>query len=147
MSSKDAPSLVINRTLNAPVEIAYQAWAGTTKIIRWFGPSDEMTGETPDFDFRVGGRYTLLLLSPTGDRHCVSGEYKEIIENQKLVFSWAWETTPARVSQVTVTFRPDGDTTRLQLMHEQVVSDEVRDNHNRGWVPSLDRLVANISTL
>ena len=147
MNVANAPSLIINRTLNAPVEVVYQAWADPTKIIKWFGPSDEMTCETPDFDFRVGGRYTLLLLSPSGDRHCVSGEYKEIIENQKLVFSWAWETTPENVSQVTVTLRPDGDTTRLQLLHEQFVSEEARDNHNRGWVPALDRLVANITSL
>ena len=147
MNVANAPSLVINRTLNAPVEVVYQPWAAPTKLIKWFGPSAEMPCETPDFDFRVGGRYTLLLLSPTGDRHCVSGEYKEIIENQKLVFSWAWETTPDSISQVTVTLRPDGDTTRLQLLLEQFVSEDVRDNHNRGWGPSRDRLVANITSI
>ena len=147
MNVANAPSLVINRTLNAPVETVYQAWTDPAKIVKWFGPSDEMTCETPQFDFRIGGRYTLLLLSPSGDRHCVSGEYKEIVENQKLVFSWAWETTPQSVSQVTVTLRADGDTTRLQLLHEQFVSEDARDNHNRGWVPSLDRLAANIAAL
>ena len=98
MSSKNAPSLVINCTPKPPVGVVYQAWPDPTKIIKWFGHSDEIKCETPDFDVHVGRCYKLLLLSPTDRRSCVSGEYKEIIENKALALSWAYKTTPASVS-------------------------------------------------
>ncbi len=143
-TTASAPKLVINRRLNAPVERVYAAWTDPAKIVQWFGPSDEMTCEVPELELTVGGRYAFLMLSPSGDRHCVMGEYREIVENERLVFSWAWESTPERVSQVTVTFRADGDATQLQLTHEQFVDEEARDRHQQGWTPAIDRLVARI---
>lgn len=147
MSTVTTPSLTINRTLNAAVPVVFAAWTDPAKIVQWFAPSDDMTCEVPDFDFKVGGSYTIVMRSPDGERHCVSGHYREIVENQKLVFSWAWESTPERVSQVTIKLRPDGDATRLQLIHEQFFDEAARDNHNIGWTACLERLIANIARL
>lgn len=144
MSTMTAPSLTINRTLNATVSAVFAAWTDPARIVQWFAPSEEMTCEVPEFDFKVGGSYTIVMRNADGERHCVSGQYREIIENQKLVFSWAWESTPERVSQVTVILRPNGDTTRLQLVHEQFFDEAARDNHNIGWSACLERLVTKI---
>ena len=144
MSTMTAPSLTINRTLDAAVGVVYAAWTDPAKIVKWFAPSDEMTCEVSEFDFKVGGGYTIVMHSPDGERHCVSGKYREIVENEKLVFSWAWESTPERVSQVTLVFRANGNTTRLQLMHEQFFDEAARDNHNIGWSACLERLATNI---
>ncbi|MGI9520964.1 MAG: SRPBCC family protein [Hyphomicrobiaceae bacterium] len=147
MTSTTAPKLKINRLLNGSAEKIFSAWTDPARLVQWFGPSERMTCEVPELELRVGGRYTILMHSPDGERHCVSGEYREIIPNEKLVFSWAWESTPDRVSQVTVTLRPHGDQTRLQLTHEQFFDESIRDRHNEGWSGSLDRLAAKIETL
>jgi len=70
----------------------------------------------------------------------VNGTYSEIVPNEKLVFSWAWQSTPERVSQVTIGFKPDGDGTMLTLTHEQFADEMARDNHTRGWSMALDNL-------
>jgi uncharacterized protein YndB with AHSA1/START domain len=70
----------------------------------------------------------------------VFGVYREIVPNQKLVFTWAWKTTPERESRVTVTFKPDGDGTMMTLLHEQFFDDETRERHNTGWTGAIDKL-------
>ena len=142
-----AASLTINRELDAPVDVVHAAWTDPQKLVRWFAPRDDFTCEVPDHELRVGGRYTILMHEPGGERHCVSGEYREIVENEKLVFSWAWESTPERVSQVTILLREAGDQTRLQLKHEQFATPEARDSHEKGWNGCLDRLVSKLSQL
>jgi uncharacterized protein YndB with AHSA1/START domain len=63
-----------------------------------------------------------------------------VVPNQRLVFSWAWHSTPERESQVTVSLKPDGGGTLLTVHHEQLFDSAARDGHERGWIASLDQL-------
>jgi len=92
-----------------------------------------------EIDLRTGGRYHIAAKSP-GDTHDVSGIYREVVPNEKLVFTWAWKSTPERESLVTITLKPDGDGTMLTLMHEQFFDEPARDRHNHGWNSALDKL-------
>jgi uncharacterized protein YndB with AHSA1/START domain len=65
------------------------------------------------------------------------------VPNEKIVFSWAWQSTPERVSQVTLTFKPDGAETILTLTHEMFADEAARNNHMGGWTFSLDRFAAH----
>jgi uncharacterized protein YndB with AHSA1/START domain len=93
-----------------------------------------------EFDARVGGRYTLAATSPDGDKHQVGGVVREVVPNQKLVYTWAWHTMPERESLVTVEFKPDGDGTLLTLTHEQFTDSDARDRHQNGWNGALDKM-------
>jgi uncharacterized protein YndB with AHSA1/START domain len=94
-------------------------------------------------DPRVGGRYRIEMRDPTGEAHNVGGVYREIIANEKLVFTWAWDAAPPDTpheSLVTVLLKPDGDGTLLTLMHEHFFDDASRDGHGKGWNGALDKL-------
>jgi uncharacterized protein YndB with AHSA1/START domain len=91
-------------------------------------------------DARRGGRFNWVMRSPDGEIHDVSGVYREVIANEKLVFSWAWKSTPERESLVTVEVKPDGDGTLLTLTHEQFFDEEARDRHQGGWNGALDKM-------
>ena len=71
--------------------------------------------------------------TPDGEHQSVSGVYREIVPDRKLVFSWAWQSTPERESQVTIDLKPDDDGTILTLTHEQFFDEKARDDHRRGW--------------
>ena len=60
--------------------------------------------------------------------------------NQRLVFSWAWHSTPERESLVTVSLKPEGAGTLLTFLHEQFVDAAARDNHERGWTELFAKL-------
>ena len=134
------PSLTIKRRFKAPPEKVYAAWIDPEKMSRWLGPPDVIKVNTTT-DVTVGGRYTIQMIVPN-DEHNVSGVYREIVLNRKLVFTWAFRSTPERESLVTVTFAPDGDGTLMTLHHEQFFDEAARDNHEKGWTVIVARLDA-----
>ncbi len=91
-------------------------------------------------DLRVGGRFRVVMLASDGESHDVSGEYLAVEPHRRLVFSWAWRSTPERESQVTLTLQPDGGGTELRLLHEQFFDEAARDGHAHGWTGSLVKL-------
>jgi uncharacterized protein YndB with AHSA1/START domain len=134
------PSLSFKRRLNAPPEKVYAAWTDPKKIIHWFGRADAKPRSfQAEIDARTGGRFRISF--STGDEYYeVGGVYREVVPNERLVFSWAWHSTPERESQVTVSLKPDGDGTLLTLHHEQLFDSAARDGHERGWIGSLEKL-------
>ena len=135
------PSLTLKRRLNAPPEKIYAAWTDPTKLMKWFGP-DAGAVERAETDVRTGGRYTIVFFTEDGEEHHVSGEYREVVPNQKLVFTWAWRSMPERESLVTVLIKADGDGAILTLIHEQFFDEPARDRHEYGWTGSLKKLEA-----
>jgi len=134
------PSLTFKRRLNASPAKVYAAWTDPEKIVRWFGRADLK----PDtmravIDARVGGRYRINF-DTESEYYEVGGTYREVVPNERLVFSWAWHSTPERESVVTVTLRPDGDGTWLTVHHAQLFDEASREGHERGWLGALDKL-------
>lgn len=137
------PSLTIQRRLNAKPDRVYAAWTEPEKIARWFGPSVVLQDTVKaKMDVRVGGSFQVSFESEDGEFHQVGGTYHEVEPNKRLVFSWAWHSTPERESQVTVTLRSEGEHTLLTLMHEQLFDEAAKIGHTRGWTGSMDKLEA-----
>jgi len=143
MSAK--PSLTLRRRLKAPPAKVWSAWTEPDKLVHWFGPDGGPVVEA-ETDLRVGGRFHVAFHTEDGERHDVSGVYREVDHLEKLVFTWAWRTTPERESLVTVALRPDGDATVMTLTHEQFFDEAARDGHRAGWTGSLDKLEARLGT-
>src|SRR5262249_41039201 len=101
------PSLTIKRRFNAPPEKVFSAWTDPEKVKRWMGPG-EVQVLLAEGNARTGGHYRWLMKSPDGNEHDVSGVYREVVPNQKLVFTWTWKSTPERESLVTIMFKADG---------------------------------------
>ena len=114
----ERPSLTLKRRLKARPATVWRAWTDPERIMSWWGTKDAQT-LAADVDLRVGGCFHIGFRTPDGERHDVGGIYSEIVENKKLVFSWAWRTTPERQSQVTIALEPDGDGTVLTLHRKQ----------------------------
>jgi uncharacterized protein YndB with AHSA1/START domain len=135
------PSLTFNRRLKASPEKVYAAWTDPQKLVQWFGRADARR-ETmrAEIDLRVGGRYRVSFSIPAGEYFEVGGVYREIIPNERLVFSWAWHSTPERESLLTVSLLPDGEGTLLTLHHAQLFDEAARAGHERGWLAALETL-------
>jgi uncharacterized protein YndB with AHSA1/START domain len=133
------PSLTIKRRLKAPPAKVYAAWTDPEKVKGWMGPG-EVKAKSAESDLRVGGRYRWVMVAPSGQELDVRGVYREIVPNEKLVFTWSWLSAPERESLVTVLLKPDGDGTLLTLTHEQFFDEDARDQHNNGWNGALDKM-------
>jgi len=136
------PSLTVKRRLKAPPAKVFAAWTDPEKMKRWMGPG-EIVAERVESDARVGGRYRVEMRRPSGETHCVGGVYREIVPNEKLVFTWAWDPVAPdepHESLVTVLLKADESGTLLTLIHERLFDEESRAGHEGGWNGALNKL-------
>jgi uncharacterized protein YndB with AHSA1/START domain len=135
------PSLTLKRRIKASPAQVYAAWADPKKIVGWFGPTETAEGSVQaQMDVRVGGKYQISYRGKDGEYHQVGGVYREVVPSSRLVFTWAWHTTPERESLVTITVAPDGAGTLFTLHHEQFFDQQARDGHERGWTGTIEKL-------
>src|SRR5689334_16075966 len=116
-AQRDDQELVINRIFDAPRALVFRAWTSSEHLIHWFGPKD-FTAPFCDVDFRVGGSYRICMRSPEGSDHWVFGEYLEIEEPERIVFSWKREDAAGKIwssTIVKITFADRGDRTAFTL--------------------------------
>ena len=144
MSAKttEKTSLEIKRFINAPRNRVYAAWTDPAQLRRWFGPENVRTRDIVA-ETRVGGKFRWDLTNPEGEEMTVQGEYRELQPCGKIVFTWQWqddETWENHNSIVTVELSDVAGGTELRLVHEQLPSEESRDNHNDGWNSLLTKL-------
>jgi uncharacterized protein YndB with AHSA1/START domain len=137
------PSLTIKKRFNKPPARVYAAWTKPEEIAKWMGGQGTVACKA-EADLRVGGRYHIMIKT-ADDEHNVGGIYREIIPNERLVFTWAWRSTPDRESLVTITFKPDGDGTIMTFVHSQFFDDDARDRHQQGWTVCFERLETYLS--
>jgi uncharacterized protein YndB with AHSA1/START domain len=140
IATDEKTSLQIRRTYKAPVAAVYAAWTDPEQLKQWMAPSDAFGPTEATADVRVGGRYRIIMHAPDGEVHRVGGVYQEVVPNKKLVYTWAWESTPERESLVTVEFRPADEGTELVVTHQRFADEQARDKHQEGWVGCLARL-------
>jgi uncharacterized protein YndB with AHSA1/START domain len=139
------PSLTLKRRFKAPPAKVFAAWIDPDKVKRWMGPG-EVKALTVESDPRVGGRYRWIMQAPSGEQHDVSGVYREVVQDRRLVFTWAWKSTPERESLVTVDIKPDGDGSIMTLTHEQFFDEDARDRHNQGWTGAMEKMDKYLAT-
>ena len=131
---KSERELVVTRTFSAPARVVFEAWTRAELFRQWWVPrSIGMTLRSCELDVRVGGRYRICFDMESGEHSEVGGVYREVVPNEKLVFSWAWHSTAERESLVTVSIKPDGAGSLMVFTHEQFFDEAARDGHAKGW--------------
>jgi uncharacterized protein YndB with AHSA1/START domain len=135
------PSLALQRHYPVAPEKVWRAWTDAEAVKRWWGPGPGEPVSLAELDVRVGGRFRIVFGGPDGKMHECAGVYQEVVPNRKLVFTWHWpNSTPERISVVTIVFKEVNGETDLLFKHEQLFDEKARDDHKRGWSASLDKL-------
>jgi uncharacterized protein YndB with AHSA1/START domain len=133
--------LVVSRLIDAPRALVFQAWTRPEHIARWWGPQGYTTIFC-DMDIRIGGRYRFGMRSPEGTEHWKIGVFRELVEPDRVVFTFAWEApdgTPRHELLTTVTFADQEGQTLLTLHQAVFETTDGRDDHGRGWTSCLER--------
>lgn len=141
--------LILTRVYDAPRSLVFSVWTDPKHLVRWWGPND-FTLPHCEQDFRVGGIYRFCMRSPGGEDYWVSGVYREIIEPERIVFTWGRPVQEDRFhgeSVVTVTFDDLGGKTKLTLHHAGFERVPDRDEHRGGWTECLERLAGFVAAI
>lgn len=138
-------TLTLTETFPASPARLFGAWTDADVLKRWFAPGDLRVAEA-SADVRPGGRYRIVMEHPNGEQSIVGGEYREIVANERLVFTWRWEHGED-TTLVDVAFKPAGAAaTEMTLVHTQFKQSEDKDRHGQGWAGCIAKLRTSIST-
>ena len=78
--------LVLEREIDVPVELVWEAWTTPDSIKEWFCPKPWSVSSC-EIDLRPGGKFNTVMRSPEGQEFPNSGCYLEVVPNQRLVFT------------------------------------------------------------
>jgi uncharacterized protein YndB with AHSA1/START domain len=88
--------------------------------------------------------------SPKYGTEQMGGIYQEIIPNEKLVFTHAWDHEDGKVGHetlITVTFADKEGKTLVNFHQATFESKESRDGHEEGWTMFLDHLAEYLTQI
>lgn len=141
--------LVLERVVDVPREIMWQAWTQPEHLMAWFAPKPWLTVDCK-IDLRPGGIFYTVMQSPEGKQFPNTGCFLEIVPHEKLVFTDALAPgfRPLENSFFTavVTFTSEAGGTRYRAVaiHKDQAGREQHEamGFHEGWSQCLDQLVA-----
>jgi uncharacterized protein YndB with AHSA1/START domain len=140
--------LVITRVFDARRDLVWKAWTERDRVLQWLGPK-AFTALDFEMDRRPGGAWHSRMRSPEGTEHSNRGVVREVVEPERLVFTFAWDDAdgkPGREMLITITFAEHGAQTEMTFTQAVFESAEDRDGHSEGWNESFDKLAAFLAT-
>jgi uncharacterized protein YndB with AHSA1/START domain len=162
MTDSDGPrdSVVIERSFDAPVSVIWQMWTDPEHFKEWYGP-DGATIPVAKMDVRVGGGRLVCMEVPTQEgpmQMWFTGEYREVVENRRLVYTESMSDETGRVrspsdtglphahpltTEVRVELEEIGGGTRMVITHAGIPSGSAGAT---GWAMAVDKLAAHVMT-
>jgi uncharacterized protein YndB with AHSA1/START domain len=158
-TSSTPDAVVIERSFDAPVELIWQMWTDPKHFAAWYGP-DGATIPVAKMDVRVGGvrLVSILVQTPGGPMQMwFTGEFREVVENQRLVYTEAIADEHGNVVSATDMGMPAGHptTTEVRVQLEAVAGrTKMVMTHTgipadspgaAGWTMALDKLATYVA--
>jgi uncharacterized protein YndB with AHSA1/START domain len=124
--------LVVERRVSVPPDQVFVYFTDAERWLRWQGTDAQV-------ELRPGGVWRVNV---TGDGYA-SGRIVEVVDNQRIVFTWGWERddmpVPPGSSTVAIDLLPDGEGTIIRLTHSGLPPDSI-EIHRTGWDNYVARL-------
>jgi uncharacterized protein YndB with AHSA1/START domain len=136
-ATSESTSVERDIEIDASPETVWELLTDPSEATRWMG-------QTAEFDLRPGGLYRVEVIPGNTAR----GEFVEIDEPRRLVYTWGWETggsadsVPAGSSTIEFELEAKGTGTLLRFRHTDLPSAESATSHTRGWDHYFERLAA-----
>jgi uncharacterized protein YndB with AHSA1/START domain len=155
--------LVLERTVDVPLELVWLAWTTPEHLKKWFTPAPWTTVDC-EIDLRPGGIFRTVMRSPEGQNFPNLGCYLEIVKNERLVWTNALEpgyrpskplaAAPGGCSFVFTAFislEPLGNGTKYTatVIHGDPESRKKHEDmgFHQGWGAALDQLISFVKTM
>jgi uncharacterized protein YndB with AHSA1/START domain len=120
--------ILITREFDAPKHLVYKAYT-TPELVKQWWSGHRGTVTSAEIELRVGGTWRYVMIATGGFEVAFHGEYREIVENERIVTTEVYEGAPGGDDDPVinlVTFTEVDGRTQLELL-VQCPSREVRD--------------------
>lgn len=141
-------TLHIERVLDAPRELVWEAWTDPAHAERWWGPKGFEVVYL-EMDVRPGGAWKKCMRRQDGFEAWRNGVFRAVDRPERLAFTYTSDDPrgiPGHETLVTLTFEDLDGKTRLILHQAAFESVEARDSHQGGWTSTIERLCEYLTT-
>ena len=128
----------LQRVLKSTPDRVYRAFLDADAMAKWLPPFG-FTGKVHQLDAKVGGVYRMSFTNfTTGDSHSFGGEYLELVPNERLRYTAAFDdpNLPGQM-QTTVTLRAVFCGVEIKVVQEGIPSVIPTEACYLGWQESL----------
>ena len=134
-------TLTIERTLNAPVKVVWDAWSQAEHVAKWWAKG--MPIRIDEHEFRVGGKWKYVMEMPDGNEFISHGEYLEIEEFKKIISTANFIPMTEGV-EIQVLLEEQGEETKFtfNVIHDTVEYCQQQEQMGfyNGWVSVFEKL-------
>lgn len=142
-------TLSLKKTLDAPIELVWEAWTQPEHIAQWWGPKG-MKVNVIEHNFKIGGKWKYAMAMPDGREFSSDGVYSEIVELEKIVSSANFRPMTEGV-EIRALFEKNGDKTNFifSVVHptEEYRNQQEKMGFYNGWGSAFNRLEELLITL
>jgi uncharacterized protein YndB with AHSA1/START domain len=144
----EPPGMTITRVFDAPRDRVWREWTEPERFADWFGGSAaEVPVSTVSMDVKPGGSWRATMFADPGRREIQwKGEYREVVEPERLVFTVSDQPESEAYELVTVVLTDLGDG-RTEMLVEQRggMTPEQYERAGQGWGTFFDRMAEHLA--
>ena len=118
-----ARSMVIHRTIKAPVATVWGAWVNSDTLPRWWGP-DGFSCKTRRIDLRAGGEWVFDMIAPDGTVFPNHHRYTLIEPQKRIDYSLLWGENGPKHADAWIEFTEVADGTEVTLGMAMATAEE-----------------------
>jgi uncharacterized protein YndB with AHSA1/START domain len=132
-------SVTLVRKIKASPAKVWYAIPRPEQMLQGWGPDAGPTLRV-DADVRPGGRFSVVFRVLSGEEYNPTGIYREVVPEERLVFTWDLPGAAEPETLVTFLLKPIETGTELTLTHARLPDEAARASHEKGWNGLLDKL-------
>jgi len=143
----DPAGITITRVFDAPRERVWREWTEPAAFADWFGGTEsEVPLASVSMDVRPGGSWRATMFAEPARREIRwKGEYREVVEPERLVFTVSDQPGEEAYELITVVLTDLGDG-RTEMLFQQRgrMSAEQYERAREGWSTFFDRIAERL---
>lgn len=139
MQNENPSTIHVEESFPVDKATLYKAWTEPDELKKWWKPLNKQLLRVEN-DLRAGGK---VVYEFEGELK-ISGEYKEVEKENRLVYSWNWSFPQKAIHDgdylLHVQFNQAGNGSSLTVTQENFKDEHAIKPHREGWEASLAAL-------
>lgn len=132
--------IVVESTINAPIEKVWACYTEPTHIMQWNNASPDWHTPKAENDLRVGGKFSSIMAAKDGSfSFDFWGIYDEVVANERIAYTLGDDR------KVSVDFKSDGSQTVVTTVFEPE-SENSHELQKAGWQAILDNFKKHVES-
>lgn len=142
--------LVFIKEFGVPKSLVFQAFTDHEHMKKWKGPKN-FSVTFSEGELKVGGKYRYGMQPPEGSEIVLTGEYKEIDQPDRLVYTQSRVIAPggglSPETEISITLAEHEGKTTMEFHHTRFPTKEFRDRAIQGWTQAFEKLESLLTSI